>query len=175
MKWIAPKGSIIDGASIPKPFWSVVGGPLDGAYRNASVLHDIACKDKKRPWEDVHLMFYQAMRCSDVPVAKAKMMYWAVYHFGPRWRMPSAIARALGDSGQEIKLRKLGAGSSKWSSKSEQWTHTTPQQPANSREVESPIPPSADAERLSDADLLRFEKWIAKENPSLSELQDKKP
>jgi hypothetical protein len=30
-------------------------------------------------------MFYEAMLTSHVPTAKAKVMYAAVYHFGPRW------------------------------------------------------------------------------------------
>src|SRR5262249_24255682 len=34
--WIAPKDLITDGASIPMPFWSVVGGPFEGPYREAA-------------------------------------------------------------------------------------------------------------------------------------------
>ena len=41
-KWGAPKDSIVDGASIPQSFWSFIGGPLEGQYRNASVVHDVA-------------------------------------------------------------------------------------------------------------------------------------
>ena len=44
--WIAPAGWIVDGASIPRAFWSVIGGPLEGQYRNASVFHDVACDQK---------------------------------------------------------------------------------------------------------------------------------
>src|SRR5712692_9140850 len=33
-------------ASIPRAFWSVIGGPLEGQYRNASVFHDVACDQK---------------------------------------------------------------------------------------------------------------------------------
>ncbi len=83
--WNCPKDWIVDGASIPKIFWSVIGGPLDGKYRNASIIHDYACDMKKRPWKSVHLAFYKGMRCGGVPEAKAKLMYWAVYNFGPRW------------------------------------------------------------------------------------------
>src|SRR5262245_30471791 len=38
--WLAKQGSIVDGASIPRVFWSIIGGPLNGPYRNASVIHD---------------------------------------------------------------------------------------------------------------------------------------
>ncbi len=47
--WNAPKGSIVDGASIPQIAWSVIGGPFEGKYRPASVIHDVACDQKSRP------------------------------------------------------------------------------------------------------------------------------
>lgn len=84
-QWLAPAGSIIDGASIPKFAWSIIGGPFEGQYREASVVHDIACNLKQRPWELVHLTFYYAMRASGVDSTLAAIMYAAVYHFGPRW------------------------------------------------------------------------------------------
>ena len=83
--WDAPKGSIIDGASIPQFAWSIIGGPYDHKYRNASVIHDVACNRKSRKWEDVHEAFYNAMRASGVDSVRARIMYGAVYHFGPRW------------------------------------------------------------------------------------------
>ncbi len=49
--WIAPAGSVVDGASIPRVLWSFMGGPFDGKYRNASVLHDVAYDQKTRPWQ----------------------------------------------------------------------------------------------------------------------------
>ena len=78
----APAGSEIDGASTPQAFWSIIGGPFDGAYRNASVVHDVACVRKKERWEAVHRMFYDASLCGGVEVTKAKVMYAAVYLFG---------------------------------------------------------------------------------------------
>ena len=30
--WDAPSGSVINGASIPQPFWSVIGGPFEGRF-----------------------------------------------------------------------------------------------------------------------------------------------
>jgi Protein of unknown function (DUF1353) len=85
-RWDAPTGAVINGASIPRLFWSVIGSPFDGKYRNASVVHDTACEFQKERWEDVHRMFYDAMRCARVGAGKAQTMYWAVYHFGPRWQ-----------------------------------------------------------------------------------------
>lgn len=84
-KWVAPKGSIVDGASIPMIAWSVVGGPFEGKYRDASVIHDVGCTERSRTWEATHLAFYKAMLVGGVPEGKAKVMYAMVYHFGPRW------------------------------------------------------------------------------------------
>jgi hypothetical protein len=83
--WTAPAGSLIDGASIPVFAWSVIGGPFNGRYRDASVIHDVACDQKVRPWEEVHEAFYWAMMASGVEAWRAKVMYAAVFHFGPRW------------------------------------------------------------------------------------------
>src|SRR5436189_6150305 len=30
--WVAPAGAPVDGASIPRPLWSVMGGPVEGKY-----------------------------------------------------------------------------------------------------------------------------------------------
>jgi len=83
--WEAPKDSVVDGASIPQVLWSVVGSPYTGEYRNASVVHDVACEKRDKPWQDVHRMFYEACRAGGVGEQKAKLMYAAVYHFGPKW------------------------------------------------------------------------------------------
>jgi len=85
VEWKAPKDAVIDGASIPRALWTIVGSPFTGEYRNASVVHDVACVRRDRPWQDVHRMFYDACRCGGVGEQKAKLMYGAVFHFGPRW------------------------------------------------------------------------------------------
>lgn len=92
-RWDAPKGWIVDGASIPQIAWSVIGGPFDGPYRNASVIHDVACDQKQRPWRDVHRAFYTAMLAANVDPIKAKIMYGAVYQFGPRWERKVSLSK----------------------------------------------------------------------------------
>src|SRR4051794_27050606 len=69
--WIAPAGSVVDGASIPRSLWTVMGGPFEGRYRNASVLHDVSYDQHNRPWQDCDRMFYNAMRCSGVGAVEA--------------------------------------------------------------------------------------------------------
>ena len=83
--WKAPKDSIIDGASIPRFFWRIIGSPFVGRYRRASVVHDVYCKTRSRPYKMVHKMFYEAMLCDGVPKMKAYVMYLAVRFGGPKW------------------------------------------------------------------------------------------
>ena len=86
--WTAPIGSVVDGASIPRYLWSVMGGPFEGKYRNGSVLHDVAYGQHNRPSWDCDRMFYNAMRCSGVSAAEAKTIYYALYKFGRHWKFP---------------------------------------------------------------------------------------
>jgi hypothetical protein len=93
--WTAPQGTLTDGASIPPAFWSVIGGPFEGKYRDAAVNHDYECCSKRNAWRDVHRMFYDGMMARGVEFWRAKLMYWAVYCFGPRW--PETEARVRRD------------------------------------------------------------------------------
>ncbi|PZR77290.1 MAG: hypothetical protein DLM73_00030 [Chthoniobacterales bacterium] len=100
--WIAPAGSVIDGASIPRALWSFMGGPFEGRYRNASVLHDVAYDQKSRPPAETDRMFYNAMRCSGVGVVEAKTMYYALFRHGHHWRAPRIFAGAKAQSENNV-------------------------------------------------------------------------
>lgn len=89
--WVAPAGSRVDGASIPRAFWSLIGAPFEGKYRKASVLHDVAYDQQARSWEDVDRMFYNAMRCSGVGALTAKTMYYALRRHGRHWKHRQAV------------------------------------------------------------------------------------
>jgi hypothetical protein len=91
--WTAPIGTYTDGASIPPIFWSVIGGPFEGKYRDAAVNHDYECCVKQHAWQDVHRMFYDGMMARGVELWRAKLMYFAVYFFGPRWLKPAGAPR----------------------------------------------------------------------------------
>src|SRR5689334_7494802 len=93
--WVAPAGSKVDGASIPRPLWTFMGGPFEGKYRNASVLHDVAYEQKKKPPADCDRMFYNAMRCSGVSAVEAKTMYYSLLKFGHHWRFPIKRAKPV--------------------------------------------------------------------------------
>jgi Protein of unknown function (DUF1353) len=93
--WIAPAGSVVDGASIPRSLWSIMGGPFEGKYRNASVLHDVSYEQHNRPWADCDRMFYNAMRCSGVGPVEAGTMYYSLYKFGRHWKFEIKKAKPL--------------------------------------------------------------------------------
>src|SRR6478736_8173718 len=90
--WVAPIGSLVDGASIPRALWTFMGGPFEGKYRNASVLHDVSYDRQDRPPQECDRMFYDAMRCSGVGALEAKTMYYALLRFG--WHWDFSIKRA---------------------------------------------------------------------------------
>ena len=95
--WIAPAGSVVDGASIPRSLWTLMGGPFEGRYRNASVLHDVSYDQKNQPHEACDRMFYNAMRCSGVGAVDAGMMYYALRKFGHHWKAPKAEPVKVGE------------------------------------------------------------------------------
>jgi len=82
--WIVLPHSIVNGASIPKVFWSIIGSPFVGKYRRPSVFHDVYCQSHLRACDDVHKMFLEAMLLDGVSGAKAELMYDAVNKY-TRW------------------------------------------------------------------------------------------
>jgi hypothetical protein len=83
--WTTPAGTEVDGASIPQSFWTFIGGPFEGPYIDASVIHDYYCRTKERTAHDTHRNFYYGMLAEQVPKWKANLMYWAVSTYGPSW------------------------------------------------------------------------------------------
>jgi hypothetical protein len=104
--WDAPAQSVIDGASIPRALWTLVGSPYTGEYRRASVVHDVACvragtdKQKRR---EADKMFYHACRCGGCSVAESIILYLgvrigAIWPAVPQW----APARRIDRSGPRL-------------------------------------------------------------------------
>jgi hypothetical protein len=139
--WTAPAGSVVDGASIPRSLWSVMGGPFEGKYRNASVLHDVAYDRHERPWQDCDRMFYNAMRCSGVGAVEAGTMYYSLFKFGRHWKFPIRKAKPL--------------------SKKDRMALAEPAEPV---EVARAIP--VDSNQVDQA-----RDWIRNSDPSLEEIE----
>jgi hypothetical protein len=83
--WPVPKGAVTDGASIPWYLWSAIGGPFEGKYRSAAVVHDYYCDVRVRTWQATDRMFYEGMIAAGVDDMQARIMYAAVRQFGPHW------------------------------------------------------------------------------------------
>lgn len=76
--WLAPKGSSINGASIPGPLWSTVGSPYTGDYRRASITHDVACNTPGIPRKEADVMFFHACRAGGCSAVQARVLYAGV-------------------------------------------------------------------------------------------------
>lgn len=81
-EWRVPNGyERLDGASIPRALWSLVGSPYTGDYRRASIVHDWAVDEahgdeNKRRAAD--RMFYHACRAGGCSQAEATLLYLGV-------------------------------------------------------------------------------------------------
>jgi hypothetical protein len=85
-RWTAPAGTVINGASIPQPLWSL-HDPFIGPYRRASVVHDYYCTPPyTEPDHQVHRMFYEAALAAGTRETLAWAMWKAIEAGGPHWK-----------------------------------------------------------------------------------------
>lgn len=99
-EWVTEAGYKVDGASIPRPLWSLIGSPYTGNYRRASIVHDRACdvagSDATRRAAD--RMFYHACRAGECSIVEATLLYIGV-RIGawmskvPVWKAAGSIER----------------------------------------------------------------------------------
>src|ERR1700710_1016643 len=90
-RWAVPAAAVVDGASIPRFLWTIIGGPFEGRYRDASIIHDWFCDRRTRTWQATHRVFYDAMLVSGVAVTQSKILYFGVRYGGPRWETRVSI------------------------------------------------------------------------------------
>ncbi|MCO6409189.1 DUF1353 domain-containing protein [Hoeflea alexandrii] len=117
LKWTAPSGEVVDGASIPQYAWSIIGGPFSGNYIRAAIIHDYYCCAKTRDFADTHKAFWRGLRLDGIGNAKANLMWAAVRAFGPnRWNVDPKrtppVPCDLGDSaieGKSVQVRGIAA------------------------------------------------------------------
>ena len=76
--WPAPKGSVINGASIPEALWSTVGSPYTDDYRRASVVHDVACGTPGIERKAADRMFRSACLAGGCGRMQANILYAGV-------------------------------------------------------------------------------------------------
>jgi hypothetical protein len=79
--WMTPASWEIDGASIPRALWTLVGSPYTGYYRRASIVHEKACDDASGNAEArraADRMFYHACRAGGCSISEATLLYIGV-------------------------------------------------------------------------------------------------
>jgi hypothetical protein len=85
-EWLAPKGHVVNGTSIPSILWTLTGRtPYIGRHRRASAIHDVYYDLKTRPAHETHKAFYEALIADNVGKIEARIMYLAVTAYAPRW------------------------------------------------------------------------------------------
>lgn len=98
--WVAPQGTLTDGASVPSVGLAITNGRFEATFLKAAIVHDAWCQEfnehrcpdqyRTRSWQDVHRMFHEACLAGGTPAALANTMYVAVWLFGPRWDDPGS-------------------------------------------------------------------------------------
>jgi len=120
VEWMAPRGTLTDGASVPRLALWVTDGRFDSRFLKAAVIHDAYCQTdnaercpgqyQTRPWKAVHRMFYEACLAGGTSPAKARIMFAAVWLGGPRWNDPDHSLERVPDDA----LRTEFAACEKW-------------------------------------------------------------
>lgn len=120
VEWIAPRGTLTDGASVPRLALWITDGRYDSQFLKAAVIHDAYCQAdnsercpgqyQSRPWKAVHRMFYEACLAGGTDPARARIMFAAVWLGGPRWNDPEHILDGVPDDA----LRTEFAACEKW-------------------------------------------------------------
>jgi hypothetical protein len=83
--WLARKGGILDGESVPRDLSTLPGLPYPAEYRRAAVVHDYFSRIRTEPWRQVHRAIYEASLAEGVSETQAKGLYAVVYAGGWRW------------------------------------------------------------------------------------------
>jgi Protein of unknown function (DUF1353) len=85
-RWVAPSGTITDGANIPVAFRSILGSQFDRKLVKAAVIHDHYINTREKSVEATNNMFYEALLASGTNEITAKTLYAALQSFGPQWQ-----------------------------------------------------------------------------------------
>lgn len=150
--WEVPAGYVTNGASVPWGLWNIVGGPYDGPYRDAAVIHDYYTEFKLRSWEDTHRMYYEASIARGVSENRASIMYAGLLVGADRWDPPAATAAA--------KKAQMLPGSFKLA-------QVPP--PATDKPIAPGATPSAKEQQIFN----ELKAWIEKEKPTPDQIVKK--
>jgi len=95
--WI-PKGYWMNGASIPRPFWPIIGSPFEPDLWAGAGAHDYLYLTHIRPREESDEVLFQLCRQSKVGLWRARTIWRAVRTFaGFAWNNNQRDLEELGD------------------------------------------------------------------------------
>lgn len=112
-RWDVPLGYVVDGASIPRALWTLIGSPYTGECRRASIVHDAACDEAvgdTSARRRADRMFFYACRAGGCSWAQAAILYvgvriGAATNIVPMWRqaedtanMQPRLQRSVGEA-----------------------------------------------------------------------------
>ena len=83
--WLARKGGILDGESVPRVLSALHDLPYAAEYRKSAVIHDYFCRARTEPWRQVHRALHEASLVEGLSDGEAKTLYATVYAGGWRW------------------------------------------------------------------------------------------
>lgn len=85
---IVPAGFVSDGATLPSFAWWLLGGKLSLDWISSAIVHDFSCVVKPA-WARTNTIaavrFYRGLRADGMSWWKARLAYYAVKTFGPKW------------------------------------------------------------------------------------------
>ncbi len=151
VSWDVPAGYVTNGASVPWGLWNIVGGPYDGPYRDAAVIHDYYTEFKQRSWEDTHRMYYEASLARGVSEKRASIMYAGLLIGSDRWNVVPAVA----------------APAKKAQMMPDPFVLAQVPPPATSKPIASGATPTNEQQRIFDD----MKAWIEREKPSPAEIE----
>lgn len=116
VEWLAPKGSLTDGVSVPRIALSLSDGRFGKKYLKAAVVHDAYCQSdneernpvqyRTKPWRAVHRMFREACIAGGTSRLRANIMFAAVWLGGPRWGDPERNLSLISDDTLETQFNE---------------------------------------------------------------------
>ncbi len=92
------KGFITDGASIPKPFWSILSSPFDGSLTYGAVIHDGLYTKMTLPRKECDKLLKEMALEKGYNKIKTIIAYYAVRLFGKsHWDKDTEAEKELVD------------------------------------------------------------------------------
>lgn len=106
--WWCEPGDVINGASIPRFAWSLIGSPYVGKYRRATALHDSGYIHRDpRGRKAVDKMMLSASKTDGVWLLKRRAMYRTVRLFGQHaWETDDVLDIMEGEETCQRLIRK---------------------------------------------------------------------